>query len=134
MSGYVARQITNALAVPADKARLLILGLTFKENVPDVRNSKAIEVAKKLQEMGAAVSVHDPHVSPEEMSVQGLIPGSLLANTYHGVALLVPHREYRTIPLDQILSATATNGLIYDLKSVLDRRGIESVGRKYASL
>ncbi|MDO8648701.1 MAG: nucleotide sugar dehydrogenase [Candidatus Peregrinibacteria bacterium] len=134
MSGYVAKQITDALPVSADKAKLLVLGLTFKEDVPDIRNSKAMSVAKKLQETGASVSVHDPHISPEEMSVQGLIPGSLLANTYHGVALLVPHRSYRSLPIEQVLSATTADGLVYDLKSVLDKRRVESAGRKYASL
>ncbi len=134
MSGYVSKQITDALSVPSDKAKLLVLGLTFKENVPDIRNSKAIEVAKRLQATGVHVFVHDPHVSPEEMDVQGLTPGSLRSNTYHGIALLVPHQEYRSASAEQFLSATTSDGLIYDLRSVLNGRSIEAAGRKYKSL
>jgi hypothetical protein len=50
------------------------------------------------------------------------------------VALLVPHRSYRSLPIEQVLSATTADGLVYDLKSVLDKRRVESAGRKYASL
>ncbi len=134
MSAYVAIQVGRALKTLPGQARVLVLGLTFKEDVPDTRNSKSPEVALQLQALGCSVEVHDPSVPEEQIRSMGLIPGSLAKGPYDAVLLLVPHREYRELPADDFIRATKAGGVIYDLKSILDRRAVECAGRKYLAL
>lgn len=132
MGSHVAAQISAALG--SGEKRILVLGLTFKENVPDMRNSKAGDVIAHLSELGHAVDVHDPHVTAAEVQQMGHAAGTLDGDPYDAVVLLVPHKEYLNGETAKLISATKEEGLIYDLKSTLDRKQVEASGKKYLAL
>jgi len=132
MSSHIAAQIDSALG--KGEKRILVLGLTFKENVPDVRNSKAGDVIAHLSDLGHAVDAHDPHVTAEEIRNMGFAPGSLEDGPYDAVVLLVTHEQYLNGETEALLGATKEGGLIYDLKSKLDRKAVEAGRRMYLAL
>jgi UDP-N-acetyl-D-glucosamine/UDP-N-acetyl-D-galactosamine dehydrogenase len=132
MASYVATQVLNA--IQASEKRILVLGLTFKENVPDTRNSKSGAVIRALQKEAHTVVVHDPFVDSEAVKKNGWEPGSLEEGPYDAIVLLVPHAEYLAIGVEGLLGAVKNGGLVYDLKSVLDGDAIRTVGRKYLAL
>jgi UDP-N-acetyl-D-galactosamine dehydrogenase len=135
MSAYVATQICEALAAePTKGARILVSGLTFKEDVPDQRNSKALEVVKILTDMGMKVDVMDDAIHPEELANMGLPIGSLEHDPYDAIVVLVAHRQTRATPTEQFIAATREGGLIYDLKSIMDAEKIRASGRTYLAL
>ncbi len=131
MASYVAAQIDAATG--SGEKKILVLGLTFKENISDTRNSKAGAVANHLSELGNNVEVHDSQLDAETIQGMGFAPGSLDGGPYDAVALLVPHKEYADAT-KAIMDATKEDGVVYDLKSVLEREVIEEGGRKYLAL
>jgi UDP-N-acetyl-D-galactosamine dehydrogenase len=133
MAAHVAEQIVSALPVPKG-ARVLILGLTFKENVPDTRNSKVKDVAKALAAAGCTVVAHDPFYNPEETKAMGYTPGSLADGEYDAVALLVPHKEYVVLKPPEFEAALKSGGVLYDLKSCLAGGTREKLTCKVLSL
>jgi len=134
MAAFVADRVTAALPVEPDNARILVLGLTFKENVPDTRNSKVEDVIKALKARGATVEAHDPFVSPEHIARMNVEAGSLEKGPYDAILLLVPHKQYTDISVKQLTNALKDDGVLYDLKSLLDEKEIAKTGRKYLSL
>lgn len=132
MAAHVAKQIRSALG--KGRKRVLVLGLTFKENIPDTRNSKAGTVVKELGKLGFSVAVHEPHLTGAEIKAMGFTPGELSRGPYDAVALLVTHKEYMKAGTKGLLRAVKKGGLLYDLKSVLDRSTVERAGRMYRAL
>ncbi|HBH20130.1 MAG TPA: nucleotide sugar dehydrogenase [Candidatus Peribacter riflensis] len=132
MSRHVAEQATEELK-GTKSPRVLVLGLTFKENIPDTRNSKSGDVVKQLQKLGCSVEVHDPYMPEEVMLKKGWKLGSLQSGPYDAVVLLVPHREYMT-DLSALTKALKPKGLLYDLKTILPRKEIEGKGLRYKAL
>ncbi|MEO1922353.1 MAG: nucleotide sugar dehydrogenase [Sphingomonadaceae bacterium] len=101
--------------------RVLMLGLTFKENVPDLRNSKVLDLVRALAARGHEITGHDPHADPGEVADQyGLKAdqGALQAK-YDLVVLAVPHREYLDRGIDFFRARLASQGTLADLKGVL---------------
>jgi UDP-N-acetyl-D-galactosamine dehydrogenase len=133
MSRHVAEQVVAELK-ETENPRVLVLGLTFKENIPDTRNSKSGDVVKHLTKLGCIVEVHDPYVSAEATSEREMKPGSLESGPYDAVVLLVPHREYIRNPVSDFTKALKPNGLIYDLKSLLPRKELEARAVRYLAL
>ena len=129
MSKHVAAQVVEALGSKAKGARVLVLGLTFKENVPDTRNSKSGDVIKALEKAGCMVETHDAYFSADEITKLGWTPGSLEQGPYDAVVLLVPHKEYLDAQ-PAIAKALKPDGLVYDLKSILDAKSFQ----KYRAL
>lgn len=134
MSAYVADQVLASLKVAPNKARMLVLGLTFKENVPDTRNSKVRDVIGALAAKGVTVDAHDPHFTPEEIRRMSLSPGSLKEGPFDAILLLVPHKEYKDLSAETYADALTKNGVLYDLKGILPKRVLEESGRTYVSL
>jgi len=131
MSGY----IVNAVAKHVPKGgNILVLGLTFKENIPDTRNSKAKDVVLQFQSMGFDTAVHDPYISTDDITRQKMKPGSLQDGPYDAVVFLVPHREYLQEKEEGIMKALKPGGLVYDLKSLLDAKNIQKAGYAYSAL
>jgi UDP-N-acetyl-D-galactosamine dehydrogenase len=100
---------------------VLVLGLTFKENVPDLRNSKVADLVGSLGRLGHAVTVHDPHADAQEaMHEYGipLVPGAL-NKRYDMVLLAVPHREYLAMGAGELRALVKKNGTLADLKGEL---------------
>ncbi len=131
MAQKVADQVAESLG--SQDARVLVLGLTFKENVPDTRNSKSRDVVNTLLKHGYTVEVHDPFADAAELRRQNLAGGSLQVDTYDAVVLLVPHKAYLDA-LPDVVGAVKAGGLVYDLKSVLDPAAITASGRTYLAL
>ena len=134
MGNVVASQIVSGMG-GANGKKVLVLGLTFKENVPDTRNSKVKDVVSALEEQGCNVLIHDPFFSKEEVeSMNGYKAGSLEDGPFDAIALLVPHEEYRSMDIQSLINATKEDGAMYDLKSVLDKDVIHASGRTYGRL
>ena len=136
MSAFVVKEVIDALRIAPKKARILVLGMTFKENIPDTRNSKSHDVIAGLEKAGCMFgegkkpAPHDPYVSREHEDIADILRNG----PYDAILLLVPHREYLEAGTEAFIEATEPGGLIYDLKSVLDRKTIEDAGRKYLAL
>src|SRR5690606_8313404 len=96
MGGYVASEVVKCMikkGINVSKAKVLILGITFKENCPDVRNTKIVDVVRALQEYGVGVDIYDPWANPNEvMHEYGLkTQSSLHDGRYEAVILGVAH-------------------------------------------
>lgn len=130
MSRHVAGQVAEEVK-GTKNPRVLVLGLTFKENIPDTRNSKSGDVVKHLQKLGCSVEVDDPYMPEEIVIKKGWKPGSLQSGPYDAIVLLVPHREYMAEDLTQALKA---GGLIYDLKAILPKADLQAKGFHYLAL
>ena len=132
MGAFIAQEVHDAL--DGTQSRILVLGLTFKENVPDTRNSKTKDVIRGLEEHGHTIEVHDPFLTEEEIAAAGFRQGTLNENQYDAVLLLVPHEQYLNGISEKIVANTKEGGLIYDLKSVLDKQKMLQEGRRYVAL
>jgi UDP-N-acetyl-D-galactosamine dehydrogenase len=109
----------------------LVLGLTFKENVPDLRNSKVIDVIRRLEEHGHTVTIHDPLADAAEARHEyGVeLDGGALDRTYDLVVAAVPHEAYRDLADAKLAALVAEGGLLADLKNLYPRRTIAGVER-----
>lgn len=134
MGPYVASRVTDALAVAPDKATVFVLGLTFKENVPDCRNSKVMDVIHALTARGVTVLAHDPYLQENDVTGMGAVPGSVENGPYDAVLLLVPHKEYVEMGVPKLTAHLKPDGVLYDLKSALDGNEVRKAGRKYLAL
>ncbi len=109
---------------PIKDAPILVLGLTFKEDCPDLRNSRVIDVIRELQSYGANVVVHDPVADPEEaMHEYGvqLVAWDKLPKAA-AVVMAVSHKEFKALGTPALMEKIAANGVIADVKSVLDEK------------
>jgi len=109
----------------------LIMGLTFKENVPDLRNSKVIDVIRRLEERGHKVTIHDPLADAAEARHEyGVeLDGGALDGSYDLVVAAVPHEAYRDLADDKLAALVAQGGLLADLKNLYPGRTIAGVER-----
>lgn len=121
MGEYVASEIVkmmikNDLKVKGGK--ILILGVTFKENCPDVRNTKIIDVITELKDYGADLTIYDPWANAEEVKHEYNIEtiSTLPNETFDTIVLGVAHKEFLDLSFDTLLNE---NGIIYDVKGVL---------------
>ena len=125
MGAFVAQKLVKLLIardVPVRRARVGVLGLTFKENVPDLRNSRVPDIVRELQSFGIAALVHDPLASPEAALEEygiDLEPLDRLRDL-DGLILAVPHRAYLEQGENGLAAMVATAGTVVDVKSVMD--------------
>ena len=110
--------------IPVRGSRVLVLGLTFKENIPDLRNSRVIDIIRALEAEGIAVDVVDPWADAQEAKEEYGVELLERADrgAYAGIVLAVAHRQFVELGADRI-RALGTPGahVLYDLKYVLDR-------------
>ena len=122
MGPYIAGEIMRALgAPPGSSPRLLVLGLTFKEDVPDLRNSKVVDLIDGLRRAGAAVTVHDPLADPQEaLALYGIALESEMPAIagFDGLVAAVPHALYRDFTADSFSRLVRPGGLIADIKGI----------------
>jgi UDP-N-acetyl-D-galactosamine dehydrogenase len=111
--------------------RVLVLGLTFKENVPDLRNSKVIDVIRRLEWLGYPVTVHDPLADPAEADHEyGItLAEGALGERFDIVLAAVPHDAYRTMDDAAISAIVEPDGLIADLKGMWRGRDLTGIAR-----
>lgn len=125
MGGYVASQLVTTMVrkgIDVRHARVLILGLTFKENTPDLRNTRAVDIVSELTSMGMHVDVHDPWADPVEAKHEyGIdVVNQPATGIYDGIVLAVAHREFRAMDAEAIRRWGKPEAhVLYDLKSVL---------------
>jgi UDP-N-acetyl-D-galactosamine dehydrogenase len=125
MGVYVAGRLVKAMLkrrIQVEGARVLILGLTFKENCPDLRNTRVVDVVKELKDYGIAVDVHDPWADPEEaLSEYGLtLATSPVEGCYTGIILAVAHDEFRELGAENMRQFGQPEHVLCDLKSVFE--------------
>ena len=111
-------KLMNRKRIHTNGARALVLGITFKENCPDVRNSKAVDVVRELRKYGAQVDVHDPWADRREcLREYGLRPVSRLRPNYYDlVVLAVAHDQFRKLGAAAIRKLCRRNHVLYDIK------------------
>ena len=122
MGLFVASEVLKLLAknsIEIKKANVLVLGITFKENCPDVRNTKVVEVIKNLEEFGTNVTIFDPWANAEEVlqEYKLITVNKMPSKNFDAIVLAVAHQEFLTIDLKKHLNK---NGIIYDVKGVLE--------------
>jgi UDP-N-acetyl-D-galactosamine dehydrogenase len=118
MGGFIADQI-HAQLKPGSK--VLVLGLTFKENVPDLRNSKVVDVINRLKTLGHAVEVHDPMADIQEAKHEygiDLMPSLEGASGYHALVGAVAHDAYASFGPDSFACLLEADGLVADIKGM----------------
>lgn len=124
MGAYVVSQLVKAMLkrrIHVDGARVLVMGLTFKENCPDLRNTRVVDIVQELAEYNIAVDVFDPWVSAVEARHEyGITPISEPSvDAYDGIVLAVAHDEFRTMSEEKIRKFGKREHVLYDLKYVL---------------
>jgi len=123
MGHYVAEQVVKLMTqrgTAVKGARVLVLGLAFKENCPDLRNSRVTDIIGELAGFGVAVDVHDPWVDPGEAErAYGIVPvASPAAARYDGIVVAVAHREFTALGAVAIRAFGRPGALLYDVKGV----------------
>ncbi len=116
------------------EARVLVLGLTFKENVPDLRNSKVVDLVEGFRCRGHAVDVHDPHADPEAAKAEygiALLPTLDGASPYGAIVGAVPHDEYRSFDADKFGSLLKSGGLVADIKGMWRSASLPPAARRW---
>jgi UDP-N-acetyl-D-glucosamine/UDP-N-acetyl-D-galactosamine dehydrogenase len=121
MANYVAGQVVKLMAgkkILAKGSRVLVLGLTFKENCPDLRNSKVADVVRELRNYGAKVDVYDPWIDRDEAEHEyGIRPVSRVRDgAYDAAVLAVAHKQFRDMGIATVRKACKKNHVIYDIK------------------
>jgi len=126
MGVHVASQLIKAMLkrrITVEGARVLVMGFTFKENCPDVRNTRVVDIVKELKEYNIAVDVYDPWVNPQEASHEyGIVPIDQPAKgAYDAIVVAVAHHQFREMGADAIRALGKPDHVLYDLKYVLPR-------------
>ena len=126
MGAYVAKEVIKLLIKKSHKvdgARVLVLGITFKENCPDIRNSRVIDVISELRDFGCEIDVYDPWADEAEVKHEyGLTLVGEPGSNYEAVVLAVAHEKFRGL---DVTSLKNPNGIIYDIKGFLDTKLVD---------
>lgn len=122
MGKYVASEVVKLMikkSIPVKGAKALMLGITFKENCPDIRNTKAIDIYNELKQYEIDVDVYDPWAKPEEVMheyVIKTISNQIPENKFNAIVLAVAHNEFKVL---DIASLKAENAIVFDVKNTL---------------
>lgn len=124
MGQYVSSEVIKLMVkhdIHIKGAKVLVLGVTFKENCPDVRNTRAVDVIRQLSDFGAKVTVYDPWANPAEVMHEYNLETTidLPKEKYDAVVLTVAHKEFLDISLKSML---LPNGVLYDVKGILKEK------------
>lgn len=124
MGVFIASEVVKLMVkadIPVKSANALILGITFKENCTDIRNTKVVDIYHELKSYGIDVSIYDPLASKEEVRREYNIDliNQLENKKYNAVILAVAHKEFKTIPTTELTKEQAS--VIYDIKSFYDK-------------
>ena len=125
MGEFIANKVIKLMIqnnVPTKGAKVLVLGITFKENCADLRNSRVIDVLKELKLFGLEISVFDPKANAEEVSEEYSIQLCKHPEKYHAIIHAVAHDEFKSMDIRSFL---LPNGVLYDVKSTLPREWVD---------
>jgi UDP-N-acetyl-D-galactosamine dehydrogenase len=127
MGIFVANKLIKLLIKKGHKiegSRVLILGITFKENCPDIRNTRVVDVHKELSDFGMKVEIYDPWASADEVHDEyGISLTDQITGKYEAVVLAVAHDAFRSLHLSDFTSRTS---VIFDIKSTLPKESVDS--------
>lgn len=125
MGMHIANSVVKLMAqneLPINKGRVLVLGITFKENCPDIRNSKVVDVVRELQSFGILVDIYDPQAEAEEVNHEyGLALVPALSSKYDAIVLTVSHQEFESINWSAIRHPKT---VVYDVKGYLNKKEV----------
>lgn len=125
MGVHIANSVIKLMAQhkhPINQGKVLVLGITFKENCPDIRNSKVVDIIQELKSFGTSVDIFDPLADAEEVKHEyGLTLTNKLDSKYHAIILTVSHQEFLALDLKNL---SEENGVVYDVKGFLDKASI----------
>lgn len=129
MGFYVAAQFLKLLIkkqINLSHARVLVMGLTFKENCPDLRNTRVVDVINELQSYGLEVDVYDPWADPEQAKREyGISLIEELSHQWDGIIIAVAHQQFYKMGRNGIRSLLKTPGVLYDVKWVLPKEDVD---------
>ncbi|MEG2267380.1 MAG: UDP binding domain-containing protein, partial [Acinetobacter sp.] len=140
MGGFIGEAIMKQLILSGKapkRSKVVILGLTFKENCPDTRNSKVEDIIKKLNEYGIEPVVVDPMAKPEDAKHEYGVELTALDDVRDAdcVVIAVAHDEFKTMTIERLDGLFATmpvsEKVIIDVKSILDKVAVEKAGYRY---
>ncbi|AWV85091.1 Vi polysaccharide biosynthesis UDP-N-acetylglucosamine C-6 dehydrogenase TviB [Acinetobacter radioresistens] len=130
MGAYVVTQLVKQMIkkkIQVEGSKVLVLGLSFKENCPDIRNTKIIDIINELKEYQIEVDIYDPWVDISEAQYEYNVTPikTLQDSTYDGVILAVAHEEFKVMGADKMRKLGKANHVLYDLKYVLDQSEVD---------
>ena len=130
MGAYVVSQLVKHMLhkrIQVEGANVLIMGLTFKENCPDLRNTKIVDIVSELKEYNINVDITDPWCSTEEAEHEYNLSLTEQPNTdhYDAIILAVSHNEFKAMGVDNIRALGKGNHVLYDLKYVLPKESVD---------
>ena len=126
MGKFVAEKVVklmNQKGIPVRNSKALILGITFKEDCPDIRNSKVPDIYNELQNYGLQVDIYDPNAIKQEVKHEFNIDLIDQPNSYDAIILAVSHNEFKNLDLSSLKSKTGA--VVYDIKSFLDKKSVD---------
>ena len=126
MAKYVVDQLIKEMRdrdIEINSSKVLIMGLSFKENCPDIRNSKVLDIIEELLSLDVIVDVHDPWVNKleAERSFGLVLKNDLINGAYDAVLLTVAHEEYKNMQPDELRALLKKEGILYDIKSIFPK-------------
>jgi UDP-N-acetyl-D-galactosamine dehydrogenase len=133
LPSYIAKRVVQKLIEMGKnpgETKVLVLGVTFKENVTDIRNSKVFALIKELKEFGVSVTVTDPHASPEHVEMEYGVQCHSELNTvaagekYDAIVLAVAHEAYKNLTTEQLQNLSKDALCLFDIKGVKQQEGI----------
>jgi UDP-N-acetyl-D-glucosamine/UDP-N-acetyl-D-galactosamine dehydrogenase len=129
MGSYIASQMIKLMVkkgIDVAHAEILVMGLTFKENCPDMRNTKVIDIINEFKEFGIKVDVHDPWVNQEEAREEyGITMVQDLKGRYDGIVFAVAHRQFQEMSMTQIRDLCKESSVLYDVKNIFPSASVD---------
>jgi UDP-N-acetyl-D-galactosamine dehydrogenase len=127
MGVFVANKLVKLLIKKGHRiegSRVLILGITFKENCPDIRNTRVVDVYRELTDFGMRVDVYDPWASGREVSEEyGIKLSPQILGPYEAVILAVAHAEFKELDFSEF---TRNDSVVFDLKATLPKASVDA--------
>ena len=130
MGEYVATQLIKEMVkqrIQVVGSKILVMGLSFKENCPDIRNTKIVDMVKALKEYDLDLDIYDPWVDPLEAAKEyGIDPVASLANAkYDAIVLAVAHDQFKQMSIDEFKAVAKEKYVLYDLKYILNHTDVD---------
>lgn len=124
MGAYVVHSTVKMMmkrGIASSNSKILILGLTFKENCPDLRNTRVVDIVSEFKDYGATVDIYDPWANPEEAELEyGLkLINELKQGAYEAVIIAVAHKQFAEMGSAKIRALCRENGILFDVKNIL---------------
>jgi len=130
MSSFISEKFIKEMSkknIKIQKSKILIMGLSFKENCPDIRNTKVIDIVRKLEDYGACVDVYDPWVSHKDAYNEYSIKliDKLNDGEYHGILIAVGHTKFKDMGVEKIRSLCKPSHYIFDIKYLFSQKEVD---------